>query len=78
MRLDTGDLDGAVPLVDRLADLQPYDMGVHRRRIGLSLMRGRRSDAVRQYEALRVRMERVFQERPTFALSDVSPGDLRG
>jgi DNA-binding SARP family transcriptional activator len=78
MRLDTGDLDGAVPLVDRLAELQPYDMGVHRRRIGLSLMRGRRSDAVRQYEALRMRMEKVFGERPTFVLSDVSASDLRG
>jgi DNA-binding SARP family transcriptional activator len=78
VRVHSGDLDGAFPLMDRLAALQPYDMEVQRRRIAMMLLRGRRSDAVRQYEALRRRMLETFGERLTFRLSDVSGQEAFG
>ena len=74
-RIGAGDFEGGGALMDRLASMQPYDMTVQRRRIALSLGRGRRSDAVRQYDALRARMQKTFGERPSFALADVSPRD---
>jgi DNA-binding SARP family transcriptional activator len=73
VRVHDDELDAAFPLMDRLADLQPYDMEVQRRRIAMMLLRGRRSDAVRQYEALRRRMLDTFGERLGFRLADVSP-----
>lgn len=78
VRVHAGDLDGAFPLMDRLASLQPYDMEVQRRRIAMMLLRGRRSDAVRQYEALRRRMLETFGERLGFRLSDVSSHEAFG
>ena len=78
VRVHSGDLDGAFPLMDRLAALQPYDMEVQRRRIAMMLLRGRRSDAVRQYEALRRRMLETFGERLGFRLADVSSHEAFG
>jgi DNA-binding SARP family transcriptional activator len=78
VRVHAGDFDGAFPLMDRLAALQPYDMEVQRRRIAMMLLRGRRSDAVRQYEALRRRMLETFGERLGFRLSEVSSHEAFG
>jgi DNA-binding SARP family transcriptional activator len=78
VRVHAGDLDGAFPLMDQLASLQPYDMEVQRRRIAMMLLRGRRSDAVRQYEALRRRMLETFGERLNFRLADVSGQEAFG
>jgi DNA-binding SARP family transcriptional activator len=78
VRVHSGDFDGAFPLMDRLAALQPYDMEVQRRRIAMMLLRGRRSDAVRQYEALRRRMLETFGERLGFRLADVSSHEAFG
>ena len=72
LRLGGGDFVGAVTVLERLADLEPYDVDVHRRLIALSLRRGRRSEAVRRYNALRRRMLTTFGEELEFSLSDVA------
>jgi DNA-binding SARP family transcriptional activator len=66
-----GDLDAAAMHVERLGDMEPFDTDVHREIIGLCLQRGRRSEALRRYAALRVRILRTFGEDIDFALADL-------
>ena len=66
------DLGGAAAALERLAELEPYDADVHRRLIALALRRGRRSEALRRYNALRRRMISTFGEDLEFTLSDVA------
>jgi DNA-binding SARP family transcriptional activator len=66
-----GDLDGASAHLERLGDMEPFDIDVHREIITLCLVRGRRSEALRRYAALRVRILRTFGEDIDFALSDL-------
>jgi DNA-binding SARP family transcriptional activator len=72
LRLAGDDVAGAAADLERLAELEPYDVDVHRRLIALSLRRGRRTDAVRRYNALRRRMLTTFGEELDFSLSDVA------
>jgi DNA-binding SARP family transcriptional activator len=72
LRLARGDLAGAAADLERLAELEPYDVEVHRRMIALALRRGRRTDAVRRYNALRRRMIATFGEDLEFTLADVA------
>jgi len=65
-------LDDAAEDLERLADLEPYDPEVHKRLIALDLRRGRRTDAVRRYAALRRRMIATFGEDLDFTLADVA------
>ena len=67
----TGDLDGATENLERLVTMEPYDLDVHRRLLALCLRRGRRTDAVRRYAALRRRMLSVFGEDLDFTLADL-------
>lgn len=71
IRRERGDLDGAAALTERLAKMQPYDMDIQRDAIELMLQCGRRSDAVRHYQALRKRMLATFGEEPRFTLADL-------
>jgi DNA-binding SARP family transcriptional activator len=74
LRLDSDDLTGATADLERLADLEPYDPDVHKRLIALSLRRGRRTEAVRRYNALRRRMIATFGEDLDFTLADIAAG----
>jgi DNA-binding SARP family transcriptional activator len=67
----TGDLEGATENLERLVAMEPYDLDVHRRLLTLCLRRGRRTDAVRRYAALRRRMLSVFGEDLDFTLADL-------
>jgi DNA-binding SARP family transcriptional activator len=69
--LDSGDVDAAVVSLERLTDLEPYDVDIHRELIGLVIRLGRRTEAVRRYEALRRRMLATFGEDLDFTLGDV-------
>ncbi len=70
-----GRLDAAADSARRLAEIDPFDGDAQRRVVALSLLRGRRSEAVRRYEAIRERMLRHFGEAPDFTLLDVAdPG----
>jgi DNA-binding SARP family transcriptional activator len=71
----TGDLVAAAEHLDRLAELDPFDVEVHRELIELCLVRGRRSEALRRYAALRVRILRTFGEELDFTLSDLRGAD---
>lgn len=71
LRLGREDLIGAAADLERLAELEPYDPEVHRRLIALALRRGRRTEAVRRYSALRRRMIATFGEDVDFTLADL-------
>src|SRR5262249_34747815 len=64
-----GDLETAAAHLERLGELEPFDVDVHREVIALCLLRGRRSEALRRYAALRVRILRTSGEDIDFALS---------
>lgn len=68
------DLDGAAAYIDRLVEIDYFDPDVQRALLALCIKRGRRSEAVRRYQAMRARIRREFGEEPTFTLSDVSQG----
>jgi DNA-binding SARP family transcriptional activator len=72
LRLASDDLDAAAADLERLADLDPFDVDVHRQLIAVALRRGRRSDALRRYTALRHRMLSTFGEDLEFTLADLS------
>ena len=72
LRLAREDLEGAAGDLERLAELEPYDAEVHKRLIALALRRGRRTEAVRRYTALRRRMIATFGEDLDFTLADLA------
>jgi DNA-binding SARP family transcriptional activator len=78
LRVDLGDLESAARDLAQLAELEPFDVDVHRRLITVALRRGRRSDALRRYEAFRRRMLTTFGEELGFSLADLAgnPDDL--
>jgi DNA-binding SARP family transcriptional activator len=72
IRLGVGAVDGAVAALERLATLQPYDEDVHRQLMELDITRGRGSDAVRRYAALRSRLRATFGHDPDFTLAELA------
>lgn len=72
IRLELRRLDSAARALERLAALQPFDEDVHRRLMELDILRGRRSDAVRRYGALRCRLRRTFGHDPDFTPADLA------
>ena len=71
IELSGGDLEAADAHVRRLAELEPYDTTVQRRLIEVCLRQGRRSEASRRYNALRVRMLHEFGDEPDFQFADL-------
>ena len=67
-----GDLDAAIGLLQRLAELDPFDAEVQRRLVGATTLSGRRGHATRLYALFSMRLQRTFGERPSFALTDVA------
>jgi DNA-binding SARP family transcriptional activator len=74
LRMDGGDLEGAGELLQRLAELEPYDMDAQRDLLALLLRRGRHADAHRRYEVVRRRYRRAFGEDPDLELAGLSSG----
>ena len=69
-----GRLVSAADHLQRLAQLEPFDSHVHQMLIEVCLRRGRRTEALRHYHALRARLNRAFGEQPDFDLSSVVAG----
>ena len=72
--LGGGRLVAAADHLQRLAQLEPFDSHVHRMLIEVCLRRGRRTEALRHYHALRARLQRAFGEAPDFELTTVAAG----
>lgn len=66
------DLDAAGDHLQRLTELEPYDLDAHRDLLTLLLRRGRHADAHRRYEVLRRRYRRAFGEEPDLALAELA------
>jgi DNA-binding SARP family transcriptional activator len=77
--LDRGRLEEAAEYARHLAELEPFDTDVQRLFLEVCLRRGRRSEAVRRYSALRKRMLNSFGQEPDFDLPEVEvrpPGSV--
>jgi DNA-binding SARP family transcriptional activator len=70
--LGSGRLVAAAEHLQRLAELEPFDSHVHQMLIEVCLRRGRRTEALRHYHALRARLHRAFGEQPDFELTSVA------
>jgi len=69
--VSSGRLVAAADHLHRLAQLEPFDSHVHQMLIEVCLRRGRRTEALRHYHALRARLQRAFGEQPDFELTHV-------
>ena len=72
--LVSGRLVSAADHLQRLAQLEPFDSHVHQMLIEVCLRRGRRTEALRHYHALRARLHRAFGEQPDFELTSLAAG----
>lgn len=63
---------GAIRSLERLATMVPYDENVHRQLMELDVACGRRSDAIRRYNALRARIRRTFGHDLDFTPADLT------
>lgn len=68
----SGDGEQAAGYLERLAEMEPLDIDVHRELIGVWLRQGRRSRAVRHYRAVQSRLMREFGERVNFDLAELA------
>jgi DNA-binding SARP family transcriptional activator len=66
------DRDLAAGYLERLADMEPLDVDIHRELIALWLGQGRRGRALRHYRALQQRLMRELGERVTFDMSELA------
>jgi DNA-binding SARP family transcriptional activator len=67
-----GDLEAAYGQLRRLAELEPLDTDVQRELLEVCLRRGRRTEATRRYQALRMRTMRELGQEPDFSLADLA------
>jgi DNA-binding SARP family transcriptional activator len=67
-----GRLVSATEHLLRLSQLEPFDSHVHQMLIEVCLRRGRRTEALRHYDALRARLHRAFGELPDFELAGLA------
>jgi DNA-binding SARP family transcriptional activator len=67
----TDDQDAAAGYFERLAEMEPLDVDIHRELISLWLHQGRRGRALRHYRALQSRLMRELGERVTLDLAEL-------
>jgi DNA-binding SARP family transcriptional activator len=72
LKLSAGDDAAAAEHLQRLAELEPFDLEAQRELIALLLRRGRHSEALRRYELVRRRYKRAFGTEPGFTLAQLT------
>jgi DNA-binding SARP family transcriptional activator len=70
--IEDGRLGRAEVHLQRLARHEPFDSEIRELLIEVCLRRGRRTEALRHYNSLRLRLLRAFGEQPEFELADVT------
>jgi DNA-binding SARP family transcriptional activator len=70
--IEDGRLGRAEVHLQRLARLEPFDSKIRELLIEVCLRRGRRTEALRHYNSLRLGLVRAFGEQPDFTLADVT------
>ena len=74
LKIEADDLDAGGEHLQRLAELEPYDMDAQRQLLSLLMRRGRHADALRRFEVVRRRYKRAFGEEPDLVLAELSSG----
>jgi DNA-binding SARP family transcriptional activator len=69
--------EDACRYLERLASLEPFDNDTARELISAWMRLGRRSRAVRFYQAFQLRLMREFGDKPDFRIADVAGGRNR-
>jgi DNA-binding SARP family transcriptional activator len=69
--LEAGELAAASSTLQRLADVDPLELGNQRDVLVLMLRMGQHAAAARRYELVRRQFKRVFGEEPGFTLRDL-------
>lgn len=70
--VEQGDAERALAHAQRLGEMYPFDTDVQRELLALYVRLGRRSEAVRRYAELRMRLMSEFGERPEFSLDELT------
>jgi len=73
LQRDAGELEAAVGHLQRLAELEPFDLQAQRDLLSLLIQRGRHSEALRRYDVVRRRWKRAFGEDPDLSLGELAP-----
>jgi DNA-binding SARP family transcriptional activator len=66
------DPDAAAAFLERLAEMEPLDVDIHRELMQTWLLQGRRGRAIRHYRVLQSRLMRELGERLSFDLADLT------
>jgi len=75
LKLAAGEVEAGAAQLQRLAELEPFDLDAQREVLALMLRQGRHGDAHRRFEVVRRRFRRTFGEEPPLSLSDLDrPG----
>jgi len=73
--LDAVELPSAMSVLQRLADLEPFDLDAQRDLITVMIRRRRHSEAARRYDQMRRQFKRAFGHEPDFTLCDLVEHD---
>jgi DNA-binding SARP family transcriptional activator len=72
IHLAAGEVRPAAGALERVADIEPLDLGAQRRLLALMLRLGQHADAARRFELVRRRFRRTFDREPDFVLADLA------
>lgn len=72
LKLAAGEVEAGAAQLQRLAELEPFDLDAQRDVLALMLRQGRHGDAHRRFEVVRRRFRRTFGEEPALSLAELA------